>query len=107
MLTLMVCSQPSHHCSDLLPAWPFKCPFQIGRRKRSGGAFPILSIRALIKAFSGFYLSLSSLPRSQLDSVLLGLGDINVSVLCNTESLLTESEIIKAGVRRNKEGFSP
>lgn len=29
--------------------------------------------------------------KKQVDSVLLGLGDINGSVLCNTKSLLTAS----------------
>lgn len=57
LLPLMARSQLSCHDSDLLQLHgPLNPPFQVGRRKRFGGALPILRIRALIKAHIYYFL---------------------------------------------------
>lgn len=61
LLALMLSSQSSCQDSDLLqPHGPLNTRFQIGRRKRSGGALPVLRLCTLIKASPCLYLLLSS-----------------------------------------------
>lgn len=77
--------QPFHTAT-----WILKYSASKGDQARDGTPFLKRKRDAPIVSLVSFTVC-SLLERSQVDSVLWGLGDINVSAFCNTKSLLAAS----------------